>query len=141
MLRRREFIQRASAVTATGILGLSASGCDTNKKDDTVTFDLHCHPGVFPTKGTARFGTDGDVIKTVHEMNSSGLSGAFFSLVADMPLIKITEKGVIYDRVYEKGEAWSEYKRQMAVFKELFKAAFTVFVCAIIQLRNKKSRK
>ncbi len=120
MLKRREFIHRASAVAATGLLGLNATGCASNNKTGSLTFDLHCHPGVFPTKGTARFGADTDVIKTVNDMNSGGLSGAFFSLVADMPLIKITDKGVTYDRTYEKGEAWSEFKRQLNVFKELF---------------------
>lgn len=123
MVRRREFIQNISAAAATGILGIgSLQSCSGNKPADSLTFDLHCHPGVFPTHGTARYLGDKAVIKTVSEMNSGGLSGAFFSLVADMPLIKITDKGVVYDRLYEKGEAWPEYKRQLSVFKDLLKS-------------------
>jgi len=140
MVRRREFIQNLSAAAATGILGLGTlQGCSRKKSTvvlDSPTFDLHCHPGFFITKGTDRYPGDEAVVKTVDEMNTGGLSGTFISLVADMPLIKITDKGVVYEGGYQKGEAWAEYKRQLTILKELMHFVDARFVTTTSQLTD-----
>jgi len=43
-----------------------------------------------------------------------------FSTVSDSPILQRTENGIVPARVFERGEAWSEYKRQLAILKELF---------------------
>ena len=87
---------------------------------DMLSFDLHCHPGVFFGRGMKGYPGDSGVVKTVTEMNTGRLSGAFFGLVADLQIIEITPTGVVPKGSYPAGEAWKEYKRQLSALKELF---------------------
>ncbi len=122
MITRKRFInQLIAAAAGTSLLGLKAKESWTAPKQP-LTFDFHCHPGLFVTKGTPRYAGDAAVLKTVTTMNSSRLSGAFVSLVADMPLIAIGPTGVSVSHTYAAGEGWREYQRQLGLFKELFKS-------------------
>ena len=119
MPTRKQFLQQLiTAAAGTSLIGFESIASPSAKAP--LTFDFHCHPGLFPTKGTDRYAGDAAVMKTVNAMNASHFSGAFFSLVADMPLISIGPTGVTVSKPYAKGEAWAEYKRQRAVFKEVF---------------------
>lgn len=81
------------------------------------TFDLHCHPGRLFASAEGGFGEVGST-KTVDEMKNAHVSGAFFSLVADSPLIKLGATGVSITRKFASGEAWKEYQRQMKGMKD-----------------------
>lgn len=84
-----------------------------------MTFDLHCHPGGFVWKGNPSYDGDEAVVKTVAEMNSVKLTGAFFAIVADAILLKGGSDGLKSIRIYESGEAWKEYRRQIKGILEL----------------------
>ena len=141
MLKRRQFIQRTSTAAITGFLGLTHCTGVSNKKGSkedvsSFTFDLHCHPGFFFAKGTDRYPGDEAFIKTVNEMNKGGLSGAFFSTVSDAPIIKITENGVVPARTFDKGEAWSDYKRQLTILKDLLGTVNARIATKLSDLKN-----
>lgn len=88
--------------------------------------DIHCHPGLFfvrnfktPTPLMQALGapTDDEVVK---HLPISHLSGALFSGVADMALLGASPQGgLLAQRDFAVGEAWSEYERQINVLKTL----------------------
>ncbi len=75
-------------------------------------------------------------------MNTGRLSGAFLSLVADMPLLERTPTGIKPGKPYASGEAWKEYQRQITVLKELLKTLPATFATKASDLdhalKNKK---
>ena len=124
-MQRREFIQSTlTALAGTSLLGLK--GIDSIPPIDYLTFDFHSHPGLFPTKGTEAFG-EAQLTKTLAEMKTGQLTGAFFSMVADMKLIKVGPEGVKPVRSYDANEAWNEYTRQIKIVKELITNASIKF--------------
>ncbi|MBY0434349.1 MAG: membrane dipeptidase [Cyclobacteriaceae bacterium] len=82
------------------------------------TFDLHAHPGQLFASASSGFGDAIGSTKTLNEMKQTQLSGAFFSLVADSPLIKLGATGVMVTGKFAPGEAWKEYQRQMKVMRD-----------------------
>jgi len=124
MMKRRKFLQRAAVVTGAGISDLSFTKAlsqtpSYSAANKGVTFDFHCHPGAFYRKGSSSYGGDEAVAARIADMLSARLSGAFFSTVSDSPILQRTENGIVPARVFDRGEAWSEYKRQLAILKEL----------------------
>ena len=126
MLTRKDFIRQMMAVSAgTACLGFAgiARSLTTGESPpnplDFLTFDLHAHPGRFYRKGLYDYAGDEALIKSVGEMNTAGLSGAFFSLVVDTLITEITSTAIVPSREFNKGEAWNEYKRQLAQLKGL----------------------
>ena len=109
------------AATGASLLDAVQLPAFNTPQADYLSFDLHAHPGRFFWKGSKEYPGDDAVMKTVTEMNSGRLSGAFFGLVGDGPLIEITPTGIRTNREYASGEAWKEYQRQMAALKELLK--------------------
>ncbi len=119
MQTRKQFIRNALTI-ATGAAWLTDIGnlaIALPTDSPYFIFDLHCHPGRLFASEASGFGM-GSPKQTLDEMNAAHLSGAFFSLVADSPLIKLGEAGVSIVRKFEAGEAWKEYQRQMLVMKE-----------------------
>ncbi|HZY79436.1 MAG TPA: membrane dipeptidase [Cyclobacteriaceae bacterium] len=112
--RRRFLTQSVGAVAATYLLGSDALA----QSSPLIHFDLHSHPGMFLTKGMGAPDVDAAWTKTITEMNKGGLTGAFFSLVADAPIIKPGDGKVDVTGSYKPGEAWKEYKRQLKVLIE-----------------------
>ncbi len=90
------------------------------KPERNFTFDLHCHPGRLFASAEGGFGEVGST-KTVTDMKNAHLSGAFFSLVADSPLIKLGATGVLITGKFAPGEAWKEYQRQMKDMKDFLR--------------------
>jgi len=78
---------------------------------------------MFLTKGMGATGVDAAWTRTIAEMNKGGLTGAFFSLVADAPIIKPGNGKVDVTGSYKPGEAWTEYKRQLDVLREFIKSS------------------
>ena len=121
MKTRRKFL--TDSLLATAALSLLPDQLFATDwlQSDYLSFDLHCHPGAFFFKGNKIYPGDAAVLKTVNEMNTGRLSGAFFGLVADAPLIELGPTGVTTKGTYAAGEGWKEYQRQMAILKELLK--------------------
>ncbi len=130
MMNRRRFVRDTLLATA-GVSALSrAAHAQRSVEHATqyagheiqpapLVFDLHSHPGATFQKGRPEYQGDEAHRKTVASMQSGGLTGAFFSLVADGPLIELTPTGVITHDAYAKGQAAREYQRQLADLKAL----------------------
>lgn len=105
--------------------GATILGCqgtakpDGNPAIDMPSFDLHTHPGRFFMKGTEDYGDDKPFFDRVKEMKNQGLRGAFFCLVADMPLLKVTETGIVPTGTFQGDEGWKVFKGQLDVLKAL----------------------
>lgn len=119
MNSRRRFLAQSAAALAGAYFAQSQAFAQS--PSSYTYFDLHSHPGMFLAKG-AREGVDDAVAKTVKEMNEGGLAGAFFSMVADAPVIKTGNNGIGMNGNYQPGEAWKEYKRQLGILKDYIKS-------------------
>ena len=123
MQTRKQFLKNSIALAA-GYSVLQGFENDAMAKDSGshFTFDLHCHPGHLFASVVGGFGEVGS-IKTIGDMKNAHLSGAFFSLVADSPLIKLGATGVSITGKFAPGEAWKEYQRQMKDMKDFLSTA------------------
>ena len=125
MQTRKQFlINSISIATGTALFGFKEiDKVQSQLFASYLTFDLHCHPGRLFEKGTSNFKKTVDPDKTLSEMNSSHLSGAFFTLVADSKIIGLGPTGIKVSGKYNPGEAWAEYKRQLTDMKDFFQQA------------------
>ena len=122
MINRRQFVQRSLLATAGLSLAPNALAAgDAQPQGEPITFDLHAHPGAYFQKGRAGYQGDEAIVKTVTVMRDGGVTGAFFSLVADAPLIDLTPNGVVVRGAYAPGDAEREYRSQLAILQELIK--------------------
>lgn len=133
MATRRRFLSQSMGALA-GVYCLRATRAFA-QSPPPLFFDLHTHPGMFLAKGMAD-GIDQAVLKTVSEMNTGGLTGAFFSLVADAPIIKAGANGIKMTGSYKPGEAWKEYKRQITILKEYLKSLPVTAATKVSDLRT-----
>jgi membrane dipeptidase len=142
-LSRRKFLQSAAALTAGSLVGINSIRTLGSVPQPVLTFDLHCHPGLFFAKGVDGYSVDAGITKTLGEMISGNLSGAFFSLVADARTIKVGPDGVKPFRNFTPNEAWLDYVRQINALKEIIKAnnSFVLSTQGQDLLRNFKSKK
>lgn len=117
MQTRKQFLKNSLAIAASySLLHGFEKDVLAQKPERYFTFDLHCHPGRLFASAAGGFGEVGST-KTVVDMKNAHLSGAFFSLVADSPLIKLGATGVSITGKFAPGEAWKEYQRQMKDMK------------------------
>ncbi len=121
MITRRRFVQQSLLATAASAVNHSIFSSPLLPESGYPAFDLHAHPGMFVAKGMKQYAGDAAVQKTTSDMNSGGLTGAFFSLVADLGIIEVGPTGVRPIRNYAAGEGWREYKRQLDALRELLK--------------------
>lgn len=139
MINRKEFLKLMGTLASGMLLSEIPFSGISDFSSSPILFDLHCHPGVFSLRGHERYAGDQGVVETVGEMNEAGLSGTFFSLIADLPLLEITDKGVQYSTRFKKGEAWKEYKRQINILKELMPSIYASFASKASQLISNKN--
>lgn len=119
MISRRYFLQKSIALSSGVALFDSSLFGREPLLSKFLSFDLHSHPGLFFAKGVEGYSVDSGISKTLGEMKTGNLSGAFFSLVADAQIIKIGPEGVKPYRNFAAKEAWTDYKRQIGVLKEI----------------------
>ena len=118
MLSRRQFLHAGIAVSASAAFGpRHRMGTAGGQPPAPLSFDLHTHPGAFFNAGKAGYVAD-SLRGTVAGMKRGRLSGAFFSLVGDAPLIELTPTGVKTRGSYAPGEARAEYTRQLALLSQ-----------------------
>jgi|688.fasta_scaffold210276_2 membrane dipeptidase len=117
MQTRKQFLKSSLAMAAGySFLHGFANDVRAQKTERNFTFDLHCHPGRLFASAAGGFGEVGST-RTVIDMKNAYVSGAFFSLVADSPLIRLGATGVLIAGQFAPGEAWKEYQRQMKDMK------------------------
>jgi membrane dipeptidase len=91
-----------------------------------ATVDTHSHPGrfflkqlTFETPTTRAFGQAFEQ-QAIADLNAGNVSAALFSAVADMRLLEMTAaQGLRAARNFEPGEAYADYRRQLALLKAL----------------------
>jgi membrane dipeptidase len=124
MITRRKFLQNTLAIGgATALFGFQHHEEWFADAKNILSFDLHCHPGYFFAKGLETYSGDAAVNKTLSEMQKGNLTGAFFSMVADVKTIKVGPDGVKPSRNFSPGEAWVDYKRQVNGLKEIIEGS------------------
>jgi membrane dipeptidase len=116
---RNQFLKYVGVFGAASLLPDLSFGLAGPTVKMPSIFDLHCHTGRFFAKGNPTYPGDGAFSKSISEMNLAGVNGVFLSIVSDISLLKITDKGVVVDSNLEKGIAWESYKSQLAIFKDL----------------------
>lgn len=120
-MNRKTFLLNAGIILSGQLLGCKITG-KVPVEEAMISFDLHTHPGVFFRKGTEEYAGDSAFSERMQDMQANKLNGAFFSLVADMPLLKITKNGIVPRGKYKAGEGWSEFERQLTNLKTLLTA-------------------
>jgi membrane dipeptidase len=90
-----------------------------------ASVDTHCHPGRFflghlnyETPGTRAFGEPFEE-RAIADLNAGNVSAALFAAVADMRLLEPTAQGIHAVKEYQPGEAYADYRRQLAELKGL----------------------
>ena len=131
MINRKKFLQILGTFTgATFFPDISYSknypanlieNSISSALSDYKVFDLHCHPAAFFRKGTESYMGDIAFKQVIEHMNINQVEGVFISIVADLNVLKVTEKGVVPYRKFEKNEAWNGYQHQLNIIKELLK--------------------
>lgn len=124
MINRRRFLQDSLVASAGLSLAPAVAGAsDALGQGAPVSFDLHAHPGAFMMKGSPEYPGDAAVMNTVVGMRDARLTGAFFSLVADAPLLERTPTGIVPRGAYASGDAAREYRRQLNLLREVLAVA------------------
>ena len=117
---RRRFLHDSLLATAGLVLAPRLRALDTaSHQDDTISFDLHTHPGAFFRRGTPEASPEGAELRTVTDMRAGALTGAFFSIVSDGPLIQLTDRGVVVRGAFNPGEAVRSYEQQLALLRAM----------------------
>ena len=90
-----------------------------------VSVDTHSHPGRFflkrlteQTPMTRSFGEPFED-QAIADLSAGNVSAALFCAVADMRLIEMTAQGLRAGRDWTPGEAYADYRRQLAELKTL----------------------
>jgi len=141
-LSRRSALSRIIAVGAAGFLwqpiGLIAAQPATENWHNNLeqasdllgrrfSLDMHMHPALFPVKDIPRSSNPrpyrGDEVfaARIAGMREGQMWSGFFSPVVDAPVLGMTPHGPGMMRPFERGEAWSEFKRQIAVLDNLLR--------------------
>ena len=119
-MKRKEFLYTSSILFGGTLLGCNTADKNANSKEVQVpTFDLHTHPGAFYLQGNDLYQGDEAFLNRISDMKAKGLQGAFFSLVADLPLLQRTETGIIPKGKFAGEEGWQVFQSQMKILKEL----------------------
>lgn len=89
------------------------------------SLDMHTHPALFPIKDIPRssnprpYRGDDAFASRVVGMQQGQMWSGFFSPVVDAPILGMTPHGPGMVRPFDRGEAWREFERQIAVLDEL----------------------
>ncbi len=90
-----------------------------------LSLDMHMHPALFPVKDIPHssnprpYRGDDAFSSRVQGMRQGQMWSGFFSPVVDAPVLGMTPHGPGMVRSFGRGEAWLEFKRQIALLDEL----------------------
>ncbi len=141
-LSRRSALCRLIAVGATSLFSppnrlLAAQSVTESLHDNLqqasallgrhISLDMHMHPALFPVKDIPRssnprpYRGDDVFAARIEGMREGQMWSGFFSPVVDAPILGMTPHGPGMMRSFERGEAWTEFKRQIAVLDNLLR--------------------
>jgi len=90
-----------------------------------ASVDVHCHPGRFflrnlpyETPTSRAFGAPFEA-RALGDLNAGHVSAGLFAAVSDMRLLELTAQGIRAAREFGVGEAFEDYRRQIALLKSL----------------------
>ncbi|RIW16308.1 hypothetical protein D0X99_08055 [Algoriphagus lacus] len=135
---RHQFLKYMGAFAGASLLPDLGFGFSPSSDNKPGIFDLHCHTGRFFAKGSSTYPGDEAFAKALVEMNQAGVNSVFLSIVSDISLLRITDKGVVVDSKLEKGVAWESYKNQLVILKELIKNQNAQIGTSVGDLKNSK---
>ena len=143
MITRKDFIKQLGALVSLSlipdfVLSNSILGDNNASASTYKVFDLHCHPGAFFRKGSPSYAGDDNFKKVINDMNANHINGVFLSIVSDLNLIKVTEKGVKPVRSFEEGEAWQSFEQQLSIIQELIALSDTSIINSVKELDKSK---
>ena len=90
-----------------------------------LSLDMHMHPALFPVKDIPHssnprpYRGDDAFSSRVQGMRQGQMWTGFFSPVVDAPVLGMTPHGPGMVRSFGRGEAWLEFKRQIALLDDL----------------------
>lgn len=117
---RRHFLYHSGILAGASLLGCkSTPDRYTEESTGMLSFDLHTHPGMFFRTGTESHTGDDAFLQRVADMHAKGLTGAFFALVADWPLLRRTDTGIEQARTFREEEGWAAFQQQLSGLKAL----------------------
>jgi membrane dipeptidase len=121
-MNRRQALQRLGifSVAAAPLLGQRTGDAASFLKKHP-SFDLHCHPGMFPELRGADDPGGQAFTKTTSDMRAGGLTAAFFSLVADARMLTRVNGRIVPNGKLAEGEAWADCEKQLKTLDELAK--------------------
>jgi membrane dipeptidase len=91
------------------------------------SLDMHMHPALFPVKDIPRssnprpYRGDDVFAARIQGMREGHMWTGFFSPVVDAPVLGMTPHGPGMVRPFERGEAWTEFERQISVLDDLLR--------------------
>lgn len=92
---------------------------------DHASVDVHAHPGLFflcgaraPTPAMTAFGKPFED-RAIADIASGRVSAALFAGVSDMRLLELSRTGITAAREFAPGEAYADYRRQLANLRAL----------------------
>jgi membrane dipeptidase len=95
---------------------------------DHPSVDVHAHPGLFflrdapnPTPGMLAFGKPNEDA-AIAALGRGRVSCALFAGVSDERLLALSRTGITASRDFAPGEAYADYRRQLAALQALVKA-------------------
>ena len=104
------------------------------------SLDMHMHPALFPVKDIPRssnprpYRGDDVFVSRIEGMREGQMWTGFFSPVVDAPVLGMTPKGPGMVRPFERGEAWNEFKRQIAVVDDLLRRNGVVKAITVVEV-------
>lgn len=140
LLSRRSALKRLVATSAVGLLrqptrlfAAQAVAVDWHQYRGPakkllarcLSLDMHMHPALFPVKDIPRssnpraYRGDDVFASRIAGMREGQMWSGFFSPVVDAPVLGMTPQGPGMVRPFERGEAWTEFRRQVAVLDSL----------------------
>ncbi|MFT4152695.1 dipeptidase [Parafilimonas sp.] len=130
MQTRKQFLRNSVTIAAAMAAGGKSFSKSFSKPVKEFAadmyFDLHAHPGRLFAINRTGFGAPVDAPAMQQDFSAGHLNAVFFALVADAGILEATPAGISIPRQYTPGEAWAEYKKQLAQAKEYLKLANAV---------------
>lgn len=140
-MTRKDFVYSSSLVLGSFLLGCKPQQKTIEENVAPIRIDLHAHPGLFFRKGTEAYAGDQAFLDRVKDMEAAKMDAVFFALVADWPLLKVTDKGIVPEGEFSGDEAWQAFLAQINILNTLIDQSTATATTSTDDLNAKKGLK